>query len=37
MRLRRSGDPFIAENVVSAEILEIAPSLVDEWLSVLKS
>jgi hypothetical protein len=25
-----NGDPFVAENVVSAEILEITPSQADE-------
>ena len=29
---RVNGDPFVAENVVSAEILEITPSQVDERL-----
>ena len=32
---RVAGDPFVAENVVSAEILEIAPSRADERLSFL--
>ena len=30
-----SDDPFVAENVVSAEILEISPSRVDEQLKAL--
>jgi len=29
-------DPFVAEGVVSAEILEITPSLTDERLAFLK-
>jgi len=32
---RVSGDPFVAENVVSAEILEITPSKSDERLQFL--
>jgi len=33
---RRMGDdPFVAENVVSAEILEIAPSKTDDRLNFL--
>ena len=32
---RVDGDPFVAENVVSADILEIAPSRADERLSFL--
>ncbi len=32
---RVDGDPFVAENVVSAEILEITPSKVDERLQFL--
>ena len=32
---RVSDDPFVAENVVSAEILEIAPSRTDERLEFL--
>ena len=34
-RDRVNGDPFVAENVVSAEILEIAPSKTDERLKFL--
>jgi len=29
------SDPFVAENVVSSEILEITPSRADERLSFL--
>jgi uncharacterized protein YciI len=32
---RVNADPFVAENVVSAEILEIAPSRTDERLAFL--
>ncbi|MCF6257931.1 MAG: hypothetical protein L3J98_13785 [Gammaproteobacteria bacterium] len=32
---RVNDDPFVAENVVSAEILEITPSKVDERLTFL--
>lgn len=32
---RVDGDPFVAENVVSADIFEIAPSRADERLSFL--
>lgn len=32
---RVSQDPFVAENVVSAEIIEIAPSQSDERLNFL--
>ena len=32
LQSRVSDDPFVAENVVSAEILEIAPSNADERL-----
>jgi len=35
LEIRVSGDPFVAENVVSAEILEIAPSKSDERLHFL--
>ena len=35
LRNRVNGDPFVAENVVSAEILEIAPSKTDERLKFL--
>lgn len=32
---RVNGDPFVAENIVSAEILEITPAKVDERLKFL--
>ena len=35
LRSRVNDDPFVAENVVSAEILEIAPSKIDERLEFL--
>ena len=35
LRSRVNDDPFVAENVVSAEILEIAPSRTDERLQFL--
>jgi len=35
LQIRVNGDPFVAENVVSAEILEIAPSKADERLQFL--
>ena len=35
LRNRVNGDPFVAENVVSAEILEITPSKADERLKFL--
>lgn len=35
LRARVSADPFVAENVVSAEIIEIAPNRSDERLSFL--
>ena len=35
LQLRVNDDPFVAENVVSAEILEITPSKGDERLSFL--
>jgi len=35
LQRRVNDDPFVAENVVSAEILEIAPSRVDERLTSL--
>ncbi len=34
---RVNDDPFVAENVVSAEILEITPSKTDERLTFLVS
>jgi len=35
LQSRVKGDPFVAENVVSAEILEITPSKADERLKFL--
>lgn len=35
LQSRVNGDPFVAENVVSAEILEITPSKVDDRLNFL--
>jgi uncharacterized protein YciI len=35
LRSRLNGDPFVAENIVRAEILEIAPSKTDERLQFL--
>ncbi len=35
LQSRVNGDPFVAENVVSAEILEIAPSKADDRLRFL--
>src|SRR5215470_9186593 len=35
LQSRVSDDPFVAEKVVSAEILEITPSKVDERLNFL--
>ena len=35
LQTRVNGDPFVAENVVSAEILEIIPSKTDERLQFL--
>jgi uncharacterized protein YciI len=32
LQSRVSGDPFVAQNIVNAEILEIAPSKADERL-----
>ena len=34
-KARVSQDPFVAENVVSAEIMEITPASADERLSCL--
>jgi uncharacterized protein YciI len=36
LRQRVNDDPFVAENVVSAEILEIAPSITDRRLEFLR-
>ena len=35
LQTRVNNDPFVAENVVSAEILEITPSKADERLKFL--
>lgn len=35
LQSRVNGDPFVAENVVSVEILEFTPSLVDDRLKFL--
>ncbi len=35
LQSRVNNDPFVAENVVSAEILEITPSKTDERLTFL--
>lgn len=35
LQFRVNGDPFVAENVVNAEILEITPSKSDERLQFL--
>ncbi len=35
LQRRVDGDPFVAENIVSAEILEITPSKTDERLNFL--
>lgn len=35
LQARVNADPFVAEDVVSAEILEIAPARADERLSFL--
>ena len=35
LQSRVNGDPFVAENVVSAEILEITPSKADDRLNFL--
>jgi uncharacterized protein YciI len=37
LQSRVNDDPFVAENVVSAEILEIAPSRLDERLEFLRA
>lgn len=37
LETRVQGDPFVAENVVAAEILEISPSQTDERLRFLTS
>lgn len=35
LQSRVNDDPFVAENIVSAEIIEIAPSITDERLNFL--
>ena len=35
LQVRVNGDPFVVDNVVSAEILEITPSKADERLQFL--
>lgn len=35
LQIRVSEDPFVAQNVVSAEILELAPAKADERLQFL--
>jgi hypothetical protein len=35
LQARVDADPFVAENVVSAEIMEIAPARADERLGFL--
>jgi len=35
LQSRLNDDPFVAENVVSAEILEVAPSMTDARLEFL--
>jgi uncharacterized protein YciI len=35
LQSRVNGDPFVVENVVSAEILEITPSKADERLKFM--
>lgn len=35
LQARLAGDPFVARNVVSAEVIEIAPSRADERLGFL--
>ena len=37
LQRRIDDDPFVAENIVSAEILEIAPSKADERLDFLRA
>jgi uncharacterized protein YciI len=37
LQSRVNDDPFVAENVVSADILEIAPSRTDDRLEFLRS
>lgn len=35
LRLRVDADPFVAEGVVNAEVIEVAPGRVDERLAFL--
>jgi len=35
LQIRMKDDPFVAENIVSAEIIEITPSKADERLQFL--
>lgn len=35
LQLRVDGDPFVRENVVSAEIIELSPGLADDRLAFL--
>jgi uncharacterized protein YciI len=37
LQSRVSDDPFVAQNVVSAEIIEIAPSMTDERLRFVQA
>jgi uncharacterized protein YciI len=37
LQSRVNDDPFVAENVVSAEIIEIAPSMTDGRLEFLRA
>jgi uncharacterized protein YciI len=37
LQSRVSSDPFVAENVVSAEIIEVAPSRTDDRLAFLRN
>lgn len=37
LQSRVAADPFVAENVVSAEIIEITPSMTDARLSFLQA
>ncbi len=37
LEARMNADPFVVENVVSAEILEIAPARTDERLDFLRA
>jgi uncharacterized protein YciI len=37
LEIRIQEDPFVAEGVVSADILEVAPGRVDERLAFLKA